>query len=170
MKTIVLTQGKVALVDDEDFEKVNQFKWYASKDKNTYYAKRVALVKGKRKTVAMHRWLMGAQNEDGENLKPGIEVDHWDKNGLNNQKQNLRFPPKGCNKANSRKSEGKSSIYKGVNWDKAKKKWRAQIKKNNKKIYLGIFQNEKSAARAYDKAAFKYFGEFSSTNFPKSGY
>lgn len=161
MKTIELTQGKVALVDDEDFDRVSQFKWCASKhpQKNSiiWYAVRTVRISRTAKTVRMHRFIL-----------PGYaEIDHCDCNGLNNQKFNLRPATSSNNKANRRKSVHCSSKFKGVNWRKAQQKWCARIKLDKKEKWLGYFDDEIEAARAYDREAKKQFGEFARLNFSK---
>lgn len=161
MKEIKLTLGKIAYVDDEDYERVNQFKWYAREDGRTFYAERNVTVNGKRKHQSMHQFIMG------ETIgKP--HIDHEDGNGLNNCQLNLRPCTARENQMNSHPRRGCSSKYKGVSWNKQYKKWRAYIKVDGKLIHLGIFDSEKYAARVYDIAAMKYFGEFAKLNFPNA--
>ena len=155
MKQIKLTQGQFALIDDDDFELVSQFKWYALKPKKIFYALMCAVVNGKRIDMRMHRLIM--------NAKKGQIIDHKDRNGLNNQKNNLRFCTHTENSRNSISNKGLSK-YKGVSWAKAAKKWRAGIKVNNRGIYLGYYTNENEAAKAYNEAAIKYHGEFARLN------
>lgn len=157
MKEIELTQGRVALVDDEDFEELNRFKWFAHRWRHGWYAKRnLQRVEGKRPFLSMHCQIMGKIS--------GLEMDHRDGNGLNNQKDNLRFATRSQNMAN-RKPSPKSSKYKGVSWDTNKKKWVSCLRKNKISRHLGYFLNEINAALAYDEAARKYHGEFAKTNF-----
>ena len=105
MKTIQLTQGQFALVDDEDYDFLMQWKWQAHKDKSTYYATRVEYGKNIKKGIKMHRVIM--------NTPRNMETDHKDRNGLNNQKYNLRICTRGQNQTNKR-NWGKSK-NKGVN-------------------------------------------------------
>lgn len=153
MKEIKLTQGLVALVDDEDFERINQFKWYAHKVGNTFYAGRNISIDGKQKCFRMHWDVM---NNKG--------IDHINGDGLNNQRYNLRSCSHQENCMNQRKSKNKSSIYKGVSFFKESGKWMANIKKDGKPIYLGLFTSEIEAARAYNSKAKTIFGEFAAIN------
>lgn len=98
------------------------------------------------------------------------DIDHIDQDPLNNQQENLRPATKSQNQANRGKSKNNTSGYKGVSWCKRDKKWLAQIYVGGKSIYLGTFDDKIEAARTYDRAALKYFGEFAFTNFPRSDY
>jgi len=156
MKEIKLTQDKIALVDDDDFEYLNQFKWCANKLRNTFYAIRTL----KKTKISMHREIMKTQLEN--NI--GKIIDHIDGYGLNNQKYNLRTCTSAENSRN-RHFVNNSSGYLGVFKIKSKKeKWKAQIVVNKKSIYLGIFKDKKDAAKAYNEAAIKYHGEFARPN------
>ena len=153
MKEIPLTQGKVALVDDEDYDYLMQWKWCATKDYNTYYANREGSVKEDNKKFIMHRVIM--------NTPDNMVVDHIDHNGLNNQKSNMR----NCSpKENSRnmRPRGKTG-YLGVCYDR--KYIKACIKIRGKNRHLGNYKTEEEAARAYDKVAKEYYGEFANLNF-----
>lgn len=155
MKEIQLTQGYVALVDDEDFERVSQHKWYASirpEANNVYVIRKIG-----RKTQGLHRFILGVED-------PKIKVDHRDHNGLNNLRSNLR-PTRNQNAQNQRLSSANTSGFKGVSWKVREKKYQAGIKVNGKTVHLGTFSDLLEAACAYDMAAVKYHGEFASTNF-----
>lgn len=160
MKTIPLTQGQVALVDDQDFEYLNQWKWYANWHQCThsFRAERNSSRKnGKHKTIRMHRVIMDAQ--------PGQQVDHRNHDTLDNRRENLRFCTYSENQQNQRPRMG-SSKYKGVWWYKSSRKWQTQISLNGHRHHIGYFVDEIEAARAYDNAAHKLFGKFSCTNLP----
>jgi len=157
MKEIQLTQGKVAQVDDEDYEFLNQWKWCAAKSGNTFYAIRTMINNGNRRTTRMHRLIL--------NAPIGIDVDHRDCYGLNNQRYNLRFCTMPQNQMNQRPCANASSIFKGVSWSKKGKVWVSYIYNNYKRFHLGSFKSEIEAAKKYDEAAFNFFGEFARTNF-----
>lgn len=153
MKEIALTQGYIAIVDDQDFEIVSQYKWRVKKATNLNYAQAHSQCgDGKSKSIFMHRFVL--------NPAPGQEVDHIDHNGLNCTRANMRLCSKSQNMANQRKQRGKDSIYKGVSWDSVRNKWLAQIKINGKAINLGRYVNELDDYTAYSEAAKKLFGEF----------
>ncbi len=158
MKTVPLTQDKVALVDDEDFLRVSQYKWYAIKMSHLFYAHtNVRKADGKTTILSMHVLL----------LPDAKRVDHQDGNGLNNQRHNLRSATHSQNMANRRKHKnGTSSLFKGVHWHKAAKKFTAQICVNHKRHHLGLFTSETDAAMAYDVAALHHFGAFARLNLP----
>jgi hypothetical protein len=158
MKTIPLTQGKFALVDDADFEWLNQWKWRAQKSNRTYYAVReVCLGNKKRCSRFMHRLILDTPSEK--------EVDHRNNNGLDNQRHNLRLCTHQQNGMNQIKSNNRSSKYKGVSFYKANGRWTAQIQINNRKKHLGYFVSQVAAANAYLEAAKQCYGEFANTNF-----
>lgn len=160
-KKILLTQGLYALVDDEDFEYLNQFKWHVVKCKNGFYAARHERGKTKnRQYILMHR----------EILRFGIgripQVDHKNRTTLDNQKENLRPSTQSQNRANSIVNVTKLSRYRGV--CKIKDKWRAGIMHNKKFFFLGLFSDEVSAAKIYDNHAKEIYGEFATLNFKEA--
>ena len=162
MKEISLTQGRVALVDDEDYEWLNQWKWCAYKHRYTFYAHRCVWNKGKKITMKMHREILGLI------LKDGKVGDHKDRNGLNNQKDNLRIVNNSLNGYNCKMQTSSTSGYRGVNHcEKQYGYWRVRIGVNRQRIECGIFKNILDAAKAYDKAAIKYYGDNAILNFPK---
>lgn len=153
MKLIPLTQGLFAQVDDEDFEKINQFNWTATKREHTFYAFRDIWKNKKNNRLYMHTFILGSK-----------EVDHKDLNGLNNKRLNLRACTRSQNRMNSRKIKNTTSKYKGVSWDKDRKKWFVHIGYNYRNIVLGRYKTENEAALIYNQAALKYFGEFARLN------
>lgn len=160
MRVIELTQGKVARVDDSDFEEQNRWKWRALKGRYTWYAVRDAGRRPLRKSIRMHRVLCQAP--------AGVAVDHRDGDGLNNQRHNLRPASDAQNGANRRKSVNNTSGYKGVTWYAPSGQWQVQIEVNQRGIHLGRFDELIDAALAYDAGARKHFGEFARLNFPDS--
>ncbi|MDP9317093.1 MAG: HNH endonuclease, partial [Chloroflexota bacterium] len=133
-KNITLTQGKVALVDDEDYESLSSHKW---RYHNAGYAVRT---EGTR-SVLMHRVIMQAP--------VGMEVDHINRDRLDNRRTNLRLCSHMENCRNNSTHKG-SSQYKGVYWDKANQRWVSRIVVSYKDIYIGSFSSELEAAHAYD--------------------
>jgi phenylalanyl-tRNA synthetase alpha subunit len=172
MKGIELTQGKVALVDDEDFDYLNQWKWHAARQRTgRFYAKRGKSIDGHVKNIWLHRIIM--------KTPPGLTVDHIDHDGLNCQKSNLRNCTISQNSKN-RTPIGKTK-YLGVSprskFQKTKLKdgtvkiyrntpaYKAFIKSEKGRIYLGKYKDPIKAARAYDRAAKIIYGEFANLNF-----
>lgn len=158
-KQIPLTQGKFAIVDDEDYEELVQYRWHYTK---AGYASRYG--GGGRKnhiSIYMHRQIM--------NPPPGFEVHHKNSNRLDNRKCNLQIATHKENLSHQIKPKGNfTSRYKGVKWiktGKRRKRWVATIKVNYKDIHLGYFGSEVDAAKAYDEKARELFGEFAKTNF-----
>jgi len=147
MKRIPLTQGKFAIVDDENYEWLMQWEWYAHHDKNTWYARRNIGHKPNQKAILMHRLIL--------NTPKGYESDHRDGDGLNNTIENLRVCTTAQNQHNSHRIWGVSK-FRGVCWHTRVKKWMAQIKLNGKKKHLGYFATEGEAAVAYDKTKRDY--------------
>lgn len=161
VKQVPLTQGKVALVDDEDFDRVMTLKWCVyrgGKDSPRWYAKHDFWNGGDQYSELMHRFILGDYSSP--------DIDHKDKDGLNNQKENLRPATRSQNNANSRLRSDNTSGYKGVSWHAQRGKWASWIWANGMGVYLGIFVSPIDAAKAYDRAAKEWFGDFASVNFP----
>jgi hypothetical protein len=144
MKEIQLTQGKVALVDDEDFEYLNQWKWYANKIGNTFYALRsIHFYKdGKRtgKAILMHREILNPEN--------GLDIDHINRNGLDNRRCNIRIVTRRQNLQNRKNQAELIGSY----IDHAHHNYRSSIFINGKAKFLGVYRNQQDAHKAYMKA------------------
>ena len=154
---IKLTQGKVATVDEKNAD-LARLLWHCHEG---YAARRGDCDK----LELLHRVVY--ERELGRKLEPGEQVDHIDRNTVDNRIENLRLATNAQNCANVGKRKGTySSEYKGVCWHKRDKKWRAQIMVDGKQIHLGYFIDEMDAASAYDEAAMKYHGDFARLNFP----
>lgn len=153
MKKIKLTQGKFAIVDDEDFDKLNKYKWCINS--NNYALRRASGKDGDGKIIYMHRVIIGETN--------GLLVDHINRDKTDNRKSNLRLANKSQNCMN-RSSSNHTSSYKGVGFHKQSGKWRSFIFLENKYVHLGLFENEKDAAITYNKSAEKLFKEFAYLN------
>lgn len=160
MKTIQLSQGLDAIVDDADYEYLRQWRWSASekrKGHGEFYA--IRCDKETKRMVLMHRQIMAPN--------VGEHIDHINGNPLDNRRENLRVCTHSQNMMNKRKHHRKSSQYKGVYWHKGAGKWMASVGRENR--YLGLFTSEKDAAAAYDKAAAERYGEFARLNLTSDG-
>ena len=155
-KLICLTREQVTIVDDENYEWLSQWKWYARKDGSGCY-RACRGVGSPPKHLFMHRQILKAPQSK--------MVDHKNHNTLDNRKRNLRLCTNTQNQQNQLVRATGTSRYKGVCLHKASCKWQAQIKINGKDCYIGIFKKEENAARAYDKKAREIFGEFAKLNF-----
>jgi len=164
VRVIPLTRFKFVIVDPDDFERLNKFKWSAYRSEHTWYATRHKVVKKdgtNRGCVWMHREIANAPHD--------LLVDHENLNGLDNRKANLRIATRAQNAFNCDKKSGRfSSDFKGVR--KSDNSWSSRTYVNGRRIHLGTFKTEIEAARAYDRAALKYHGEFARLNFPREDY
>jgi hypothetical protein len=173
-RRIPLTQGRYAIVDPADFPHLNRYKWRLcrTKGKNTLYAERsIRLPNGKYSRILMHRELIRTQNSKlkAQNyhrcLSDGYVIDHINGDGLDNRRANLRLATVAQNAWNSKKRNPRSG-YKGIWFAGDKGLWRAAIVCHGRRIHLGYFKDKIAAAKAYDAAARKYYGEFAKPNFP----
>lgn len=149
MAQIKLTQNKVALVDDEDFEILNQHKWCFVK--NRYAASRINY-----KLTYMHRLIMSAPK--------GMEVDHINNNSLDNRRENLRIVTSHQNHFNTKIFATNRSGYRGVSWDKRIRRWIVTFSVNNKTVHAGTYADKDAAAKAYNEAIVRRRGEFANLN------
>ena len=155
MKEIQLTQGKVAIVDDEDFDKLNSLNWYAVKGKESFYAQRQVRTSEGRKNFHMHKVILGVEEQ----------VDHINLNGLDNRKENLRVATNQQNCMNvAPKHSNKTCKYKGVHKTRSGT-FEIQIKINYKSYNIGRVKDEELAAKYYDAVARYYHGEYAWCNF-----
>lgn len=160
-RTISLTQGKVALVDDEDYEWLSQWKWCAHKPNKTFYAERGVWMNKKMVGLKMHRVILGLSANDGK------IVDHRNRNGLDNRKINLRLVNKTINAINRDLQRNNVSGFRGVAYDTEKQKWRAFIYISKVQHHGGYHFDKVTAALAYDQLATQHYGAEAILNFPK---
>lgn len=154
MKEIKLTQNQIALIDDDDLEKVSNHNWYSHKRTNKFYAESTI----NKKHIHLHRFILGVNDSN-------IIIDHIDGNSLNNQKSNLRLCSFAENQMNKKPYKNAPiSNIKGISFISATKKWRAQIQSSKKKIYIGVFDDYKNAALAYNNKAIELHGNFANLN------
>lgn len=160
MKTIRLTRGYVALVDDKDYDRVNQYQWYAAPvyGSDRIYARRTDRTDGGSRTILMHRFILGVTDRS-------IQVDHRNRDGLDNQNDNLRKATPAQNRANSKLSASK---LRGVQFRQGitqrGRSWSARIRENGRDRYIGTFCTELGAAAAYNASAHRLYGEFARMN------
>jgi hypothetical protein len=157
---IPLSKGKWAIVDNDEYDWLSRLKWYVVNGKRCSYARRTVFDKYTKKTtyIYMHREIMGVAKGDKS------QVDHVNHNSLDNRRVNMRRCSASENLRNQRRHIGSTSKYKGVSFAKGRNKWVANIVITGKQIYLGRFDVEEDAARAYNRAADKFFGEFAHVN------
>jgi hypothetical protein len=161
MKQIKLSQGFVAIIDDRDYELVSSYKWhvYISRAKvPVYYAQSSFRINGITKTISMHLLILGK--------KKGFIIDHADRNGLNNTRENIRFVTYSQNSLNTKAKINRANKYRGVFFDKRDSTYYSQIMVQGKRISLGRSKSEYECALMRDEAALKYHGELANLNFP----
>ena len=160
MKKVKLTQDNYALVDDEDFERVNQYRWHTSFSGNNYYAVRTqgSTYANNKKCIMMHRFIFNCPNDK--------IIDHINHKTLDNRKCNLRICSSQQNSRNRYSLNNCTSKYKGVYYYNVNKIYISAIYIKKKKQHLGCYKNDKDAARIYDYFANKYWQKFAYLNFP----
>ncbi len=165
VKEIYLTNSdEIVYVDDIDYEYLNQWNWQLNDNPNGKSISRCQHIGGKHYAIVMAREIAERMRLDIE----GKEVDHIDRNPVNNQRRNnLRPATRSQNTMNQGLRSSNTSGYKGVNWNKASRKYIARIFINGERIYLGLFDNPIEAAYTYDHYAKIHFGEFAVLNFPE---
>jgi len=144
------------MVDDADFDWLNQWKWRASVKSNTVYAITGIKRNGRRTSLLMHRAILGVTDSK-------VDVDHGDGNGLNNQRENIRSCTHSQNMMNQGSRRGLSK-FKGVCFKQSSKRWAAAISINRRIKHIGYFSNEEDAGRAYNQFAKIHYGEFAKFN------
>ncbi len=162
MRQIQLTRGQVALVDDDTFEWLNQWSWYAKKVPNSeiHYAARTFRKNGMKREISMHRLILDITDNK-------IFGEHKDGDGLNNQRHNLRIATQAQNNMNRKAHRDSASKFLGVSLVD-RKYWRTQLCKDGVFVYRKCFKTEIEAAKAYDNVAIIHFGHFARLNFPES--
>lgn len=169
MIVIPLTRGQMTVVDDEDAD-LAEDGWYTLTCHSTSYTIHYACRQapspgGKRRLILLHRTIL--ERVLGREIKKCYVVDHINLDGLDNRRSNLRLASNQENQRNKRATcTRKSSRFKGVTWHKHTRKWQARIAVNKQSKYLGVFETEEDAAKAYDAAAVRLFNEFALLNFP----
>lgn len=151
-KEIRLTQGKVALVNSEDYDFINKWKWRFN---SRGYAIRSETINGIKKYILMHRII--------NNTEDGLDTDHINRNKLDNRRNNLRSATRQQNQMNKPSVNG-TSKYKGVSWNKRDEVWHSRIKIDGKLKHLGYFKSEVEAAKTYNKKAKELHSEFAVLN------
>jgi hypothetical protein len=160
VKELPLTQGYVAIVDDEDYEDVSRYKWCANRHPQQpgyVRAQRCFRSNGRKTVVRLHRYILNAQ--------PGQEVDHIDRNPLNCQRSNLRFVTRRENMVNQGMRRTNTTGFRGI--QRRGNRWRANIKSQDRSRFLGSFDTPEEAALAYDLAAIEVHGPYCCLNFPE---
>jgi hypothetical protein len=153
-KTIKLSNGLHTLVDDDMYEYLANWNWNFDRG---YVRRWSTNDEGKRQMIHMHRVVLSP--------KEGFDIDHINGDGLDNRRRNLRYATRSQNNMNRfARHITKYSPYKGVCWRPIPRRWKSYIKINKKQIHLGYFSTAEEAAKAYNNAAIKYFGEFANLN------
>jgi hypothetical protein len=157
--TIPLTQGQMTVIDATDYPLISGHNWWAQKVDGGFYAvTKIRQPDGRRRAVQMQRLLMGDP--------PGLNVDHRNRDTLDNRRANLRVATDSQNKANTPRYRNNRSGFKGVYWKPRHRQWEVQIRHHGRCHFLGYFRTAEEAARAYDAGARELHGAFARCNFP----
>lgn len=158
MIKLTASSGETFIIDREDYDKIKDLKWtsYSSYRKSKKYLRSHTFKNGVNKTHLLHRIVTDAPK--------GMEVDHINGDTFDNRKANLRVCTHAENVRNSKPNNRNTSGYKGVRFYKRNKKWGAAIRSNEKRLFLGLHSTKEDAARAYNLAAIKYFGDYAWLN------
>jgi hypothetical protein len=161
-RRIYLGEGEWTIVEPTDYYRLKNYNWYIGGNGKEFYAFRnIKIGPGKTKMVSMHREIM--------NPPAGLLVDHRNNDTLDNRRANLRLATHSENSYNRPKTKAKTtSQYIGIYSEKRTGRWTVKIRVNGERLWLGRFESEIEAAKAYDAAAKKYHGEFARLNFPVS--
>lgn len=154
-KELPLSRGRVALVDDDDFDWLNQWKWFIV---GPGYAGRLKRTAGTTASIYLHRFIMDAPAD--------WRVDHINSDKLDNRRANLRLVSSRQNQQNRQVAAHSTSGYKGVCWHKRFAKWHVRITVNGHRLHLGYHADLETAARLYDAAARHFFGEYARLSYP----
>lgn len=159
MKKIRIAKDAYTIVDDEDYQYLSQFKWYYNKHRGYAHfgGRHSDLFRNK---ALMHRVILGLNDKSSSH----IEVDHINRDKLDNRKSNLRLCDHSSNQSNSKLRVNNSSGYRGVHWNKATKMWRCKITRHGKTYELGYFSDRIEAAKVYNDHSVNLFGEFAYLN------
>lgn len=160
MKQLMLQNGGFALVDDEDYKELSKYKWYADYRPRSCYIRRMErrnTPEGPRQRyVYLHRQIMQPP--------PGMQVDHINSDATDNRRENLRICTRSQNNQNARRRVDSKHSYKGV-WITKGGKYASRIRNGNKRVHIGVYDNEVLAAKAYDQKAKELFGAYAKLNF-----
>lgn len=157
MKRIPLTKGMEALVDDQDYDYLMQWKWHAAKGGKYAARDTRSFDRAYGEIIYMHNVIATRRGLLGK-------VDHRNRDTLDNRRENLRSASCSENSANRGPQENNTSGYKSVTWDAARQRWKTQLKKNGRHVFQKRFDDIDDAAKAYNKAALEHFGEFAVLN------